>query len=167
MSVANSVTLIGRLTRDPYVRELDNGGKVVLMTLAVERDYKSKDGETLTDFINFKAFVRAETDGLGPWGYTSKGMLIAVDGAIRSRRWDDNQDATHFDQEIVADSVRFLESRKAAESRKNKAGMTVSEYNQRQAAKAEPDTTPAEQEAPVQQEAEQLTLDGAEEPPFN
>lgn len=165
MSVANSVSLIGRLTRDPYVRELDNGSKVVLMTLAVERDYKSKDGETITDFVNFKAFVRAETDGLGPWAYTSKGMLIAVNGAIRSRRWEDTQGATHFDQEIVADSVRFLESRKAAESRKNKAGMTVSEYNQRQSAKA--NAAPTEQ-APAQQEAQQdEQLNGAEEPPFN
>ena len=52
----NSVTLVGRTTRDPKIVENKNGGKTVLFTVAVERNYKDSEGNRPTDFVAVKAF---------------------------------------------------------------------------------------------------------------
>ena len=53
----NSVTLMGRLTRDPELKHTQSGTAVVSFTLAVDRDYKSADGTKETDFIDCIAWT--------------------------------------------------------------------------------------------------------------
>ena len=52
----SSVTLVGRLTRDPEVHKTSNGTKVNNITLAINRPYTDKNGERITDFIRVVAW---------------------------------------------------------------------------------------------------------------
>ncbi len=49
----NKFCVLGRLTKDPEIKELENGNKVANITLAIDRDYKDKDGNKITDFLNY------------------------------------------------------------------------------------------------------------------
>lgn len=101
----NSVILIGRLTRDPELRYTNTGHAVTGFGLAVERDYKSSDGNKETDFFNIVCWNRlAETTAQ----HLIKGRLVAVQGRLQSRTVDkDGQRRTYV--EVVANTVKFLD----------------------------------------------------------
>ena len=54
----NRVVLVGRLTRDPEVRALPTGNSVATFTLAINRNFKNKEGNIDADFINISVFGR-------------------------------------------------------------------------------------------------------------
>ncbi|MDR2867753.1 MAG: single-stranded DNA-binding protein [Acholeplasmatales bacterium] len=83
----NKVILVGRITRDPEVKVTTNGINYVLFTLAINRRFKSNSGEREADFINCTAWSQS-ADFMGK--YIKKGALLGVDGALQSRRVDDN-----------------------------------------------------------------------------
>ena len=86
MSV-NIVSLVGRTTRSPKIMENTNGGKTVLLTLAVNRG-KNKDGEQLVDYVPVKGFVAKDAKSNGPYDYIGKGQLVAIEGQLRSGQFE-------------------------------------------------------------------------------
>lgn len=103
----NKSILIGRLTRDPEVKNTANGTSVARYSLAVERRYK-KDDEQTADFINCVCFGNtAEFAGK----YLSKGMKIALSGRIQTGSYtkDDGQKVYTFD--VVVEEHYFCESK--------------------------------------------------------
>lgn len=105
----NRVILIGRLTKDPDLRYTPNGVAVSTFTLAVNRNFKSQDGKQEADFINIVAWKKtAETCA----NYLKKGRLIAVEGRIQTRNYDNNEGKKVYVTEVVADNVKFLEHEK-------------------------------------------------------
>ncbi|MGI6361733.1 MAG: single-stranded DNA-binding protein [Bacillota bacterium] len=104
----NRIVLIGRLTRDPELRYTQNGVAVASFTLAVDRSFKSADGQKETDFINIVAWR-----GLGEncSNYLSKGKLAAVDGRLQIRSYEGKDGVKRIAAEVVADDVRFLSPR--------------------------------------------------------
>lgn len=100
---------VGRLTRDPDLRYSQSGVAVCNFTIALNRHFKSSDGQD-ADFINCVAF-RKPAENLAK--YMSKGSQIGVDGRLQSRTYDDKDGKTIFVTEVVADSVQFLEGRKS------------------------------------------------------
>ncbi|MBI5101488.1 MAG: single-stranded DNA-binding protein [Nitrospirae bacterium] len=105
----NKVILIGNLTKDPELRYTPQGTPVCTIRLASTRKYKSGDGmkeETL--FIDCIVWGKqAETTTQ----YLSKGKTVLVEGRLQERRWEtDGQQRSKF--EVVAESVRFLGSKK-------------------------------------------------------
>lgn len=102
----NRVILVGRLTKDPEYRTTPNGIDVVNFTLAVNRNFKSKNGEQQADFINVVVF-RNQAQNVN--NYLSKGSLAGVDGRIQSRSYENKEGQRVFVTEVVADSVQFLE----------------------------------------------------------
>lgn len=112
----NRIILIGRLTRDPELRYTTNGIAVAHMTIAVDRPQFNKDREKETDFIDIVAWQKlAETcaNNLG------KGRLIAVEGRLQIRSYDDKQGIRRKTADVVADSIRFLDWPK---DRENQSG---------------------------------------------
>lgn len=104
----NRVILIGRLTRDPELRYTQNGVAVAKFTLAVDRR-KVKDREKETDFIDIIVWQKlAETCA----NYLGKGRLVAVDGRLQIRSYDDSQGIRRKVAEVVAENVRFLDRAK-------------------------------------------------------
>lgn len=104
----NSVSLQGRLVRDPETRQTSTMISVTSFCMAVDRDYKSADGERQTDFINVTAW---RATGEFVQNYFRKGNAIVVQGRLQSRSWtaDDGSKRTSF--EVVADNVYFCEKR--------------------------------------------------------
>lgn len=104
----NHIVIIGRTTRDTELRTTSNGAAVATFTVAVDRDYKSQNGEKETDFIPVVVWRGlAETCGR----YLSKGKLVAVVGRLQIRTYEANDGSKRTVAEIVADNVRFLSSK--------------------------------------------------------
>lgn len=108
----NRVILIGRLTADPNLRYTPSGVATASFTLAVDRPFTSQGGERETDFIQIVTWRQlAETCA----NYLRKGRLTAVEGRIQVRSYENNEGKRVFITEVVADSVRFLESKNQQE----------------------------------------------------
>ncbi len=103
----NKVTLIGRLTKEPEVKRLANDTCVASFTLAVDRTFKSKDGEKEADFIPI--VVWRKTAELCE-KYLSKGSLAAVAGRIQTRNYDAADGTKRYISQVIADEVQFLSS---------------------------------------------------------
>ncbi|MFZ5597853.1 MAG: single-stranded DNA-binding protein [Bacillota bacterium] len=102
----NKIILIGRLTADPEMRFTPSGVAVARFTLAVDRNYRNKQGEKETDFIDIVVWRGlAETCS----NYLKKGYLAAVDGRLQIRSYEDNQGIRRKAVEVVAENVRFLD----------------------------------------------------------
>lgn len=122
----NKAIIIGRLTRDPESRFLESGTAVSTFTLAVDRTFKSKDGERGTDFIPVVAWGKtAELAGK----YLEKGRQTAVSGRIQTRNYDAKDGTKRYVTEVVADEITFLGSRNdqrnAAPSNNNDFGVSM------------------------------------------
>ena len=103
----NKVIIIGRLTATPELHKTANDKSVARATVAVNRQYKSQNGERKADFINLVVWGRlAETLA----SYASKGSLISMDGELRSRRYE-KDGTTHYVTEVLCSGFQLLESR--------------------------------------------------------
>lgn len=105
----NKTTLIGRLTRDPDIRTLQSGNTVATFTLAVDRTYKSREGEKSTDFIPIVAW--GKTAELCEQ-YLQKGSLAGIAGRIQTRSYDANDGSKRYVTEVVAEEISFLTPKK-------------------------------------------------------
>ena len=99
----NTAVIMGRLTADPELRTTQSGLSVTSFTVAVDRAYKSGD-ERQTDFINVVAW-RSTADFVTR--FFTKGQMIAVQGSIQTRNYEDKNGNKRTAVEIVADSVSF------------------------------------------------------------
>lgn len=100
----NRVALVGRLTRDPELRRTGNGTAVTSFTLAVDRNFSTRDGQE-ADFINCVCLgkIAENTER-----YCSKGSMVSVDGRIQTRNYENNQGQKVYVTEVIADSVQFI-----------------------------------------------------------
>lgn len=108
----NKAILIGRLTRDPELKfTAGSGVAVTTFTLAVDRNFKNKDGQREADFINIVAYNKlAETMA----NYLKKGRLIAVSGRIETRTYEGNDGQKKYFTDVVVEDFQFLEKREGA-----------------------------------------------------
>ena len=110
----NSVVLVGRLTKDIELRKTNSNISTCTFTLAVDRRFKStQEGAQTADFINCVAWRQA-ADYLGQ--YAAKGGIVAVEGSIQTRNYENQQGQRVYVTEVVADNFQILESRAARES---------------------------------------------------
>lgn len=100
----NHITIAGRLTKDVELRRTPAGVAVASFTVACERDFKEKDGEKETDFIECVAW-RNTAEFVAK--YFSKGKLAMVSGRLQIRKWKDKDGNNRSTAEIVADNVYF------------------------------------------------------------
>lgn len=103
----NCAIIMGRLTADPELRTTQNGTSVTSFTVAVDRAYRSGD-ERQTDFINVVAW-RSTADFVSR--YFKKGQMIAVQGSIQVRNYEDRNGNKRTAVEIIADNVSFCGSK--------------------------------------------------------
>lgn len=109
----NNVVLIGRLVRDPDLRYSPSGTAITNFTLAVDRNFKNADGEKETDFIPVVVFKKQAENCAN---YLAKGRLVAIEGRMQVRTYDDKDGNKRWVTEVIAHNVRFLESGKKQES---------------------------------------------------
>ena len=99
----NCVTLIGRLTADPELRTTTSGKSVANFSIAVDRSY-SKSGNKETDFINIVAW---ENQANFISRYFTKGSMIAIQGSIQTRNYEDKNGNKRTAFEVLAREVSF------------------------------------------------------------
>lgn len=106
----NHITLMGRLTRDPELRYTQSGTAVASFSIAVDRDFSSKDGgERQTDFIDIVAWRQT---GEFVSKYFQKGSMAIVSGRLQIRDWQDKEGNKRRSAEVVADNIYFGESKR-------------------------------------------------------
>jgi single-strand DNA-binding protein len=107
----NKVMLIGNVGRDPEMRYLQSGEPVTTFSLATNRRWTGADGQLReeTEWHNIVAWRKlAEQCN----EYLSKGRKVYIEGALKTRSWDDQQTGQkRFRTEIQADRMVMLDSR--------------------------------------------------------
>lgn len=151
----NEIKLAGRLTADPELKQTPNGVATVTFNVAVSRRYEEPDGNggktRKADFFNVVAWrERAEF----VCRYFRKGTSVYVCGEMHNRKWTDNQGVTRYTNEIVADDIRFVDS-KAEQAATAEAQSAAAGY-----------AAPAPMEPPPNGVPNFEVLNGEEELPF-
>lgn len=107
----NNITMVGRLTRDPemkYIQSSDKEIAIARFTLAVDRDYKNKDGTTTTDFIPVEIMGKSAEFCSN---YITKGRLVGVQGSIRVDRYETPSGDKRTFTKVVGRNIEALGSK--------------------------------------------------------
>lgn len=103
----NSVVLVGRLTKDPELRYIPNSGTpVATFTIAIDRDYKKKDGTKETDFIPIEIIGKAAEFCAN---CITKGRLVAIQGNLRVDRYQTQDGENRTFTKVSGRSVQALD----------------------------------------------------------
>lgn len=108
---SNSVTLIGRLTKDIDLRYNDNGEKrtaIARFTLAVDRGKKDANGNRQSDFPNCIAF---NSNAENIERFFQKGSKIAIMGSLQTGKYQNNEGQTVYTTDVIVDAWDFVESK--------------------------------------------------------
>ena len=100
---------MGRLTKDPELRRTPSGTAVATFSIAVDRDFKGKDGERETDFIDIVAWRQtAEFESK----HFTKGRMAVVEGRLQIRDYTNKDGQKRRVAEIIADNIYFGDSKR-------------------------------------------------------
>ena len=105
----NCVTLMGRLTADPELRTTTSGKEVATFCIAVDRSFVKPGEQRQADFINIVAW---EKTAKFIRDYFSKGSMIAIQGAIQTRNYEDKNGNKRTAFEVIAREVSFCGDKK-------------------------------------------------------
>jgi len=105
MSVKNTVTLVGRLTKKPELRYSPNGNAVTSINLAVQRDFKNSNGDIECDFPNIVIWNKLAENAAN---HCLKGDLIGIQGRLQTRSYDDKDGKKVYVTEVICNSVDFF-----------------------------------------------------------
>jgi len=111
--MVNQLILVGRLTRDPETKILEDGRKVSDVVLAVQRGFKNMDGNYDTDFIKISVWEGLAT---AIESYCVKGTMIAVKARVQSYKYELEDDKKLNMLEVIAERITFLSSSQKQES---------------------------------------------------
>ncbi|OPY13001.1 MAG: Single-stranded DNA-binding protein [Syntrophus sp. PtaB.Bin001] len=103
----NKAILVGRLGKDPEVRYTPDGAMVTSFSIATDEQWKDKTGEKVqkTEWHNIVTFGKlAEICG----NYLGKGLLVYIEGRIRTRSWDGKDGIKRYTTEIIATDMKML-----------------------------------------------------------
>jgi len=104
----NQVTLVGRLTRDPELKQTTEGTFVTQVTLAVSRHFRNQNGEIEADFIQCTLWRKAAENTCQ---YCRKGAVIGITGRLQTRNYENKEGKRVYVTEVVAETVQFLSSK--------------------------------------------------------
>lgn len=147
----NKVILVGNLGGDPEVRYMPNGNAVTNVTIATSESWKDKQTgqqQERTEWHRVVFFNRlAEIAG----EYMRKGGKVYVEGALRTRKWQDQSGADRYTTEIVASEMQLLDGRGTNDG--NNQQPQQGGYAPQQQSTPTPQQRPAQQQAPTPQAA--------------
>ena len=103
----NKVILIGNLGKDPEVRTMQNGGKVVNLSIATSETWRDKNsGERQEKTEWHRVVIFNEKLGEVAEKYLKKGAKVYVEGSLQTRKWTDNSGAEKYSTEVVLQRFR-------------------------------------------------------------
>ncbi len=109
----NKVILMGRFTRDPELRSTPQGISTCAFSIAVDRNFVRQGEERKADFINCVAW-RQTAEFISK--YFKKGSMVALEGSIQTRSWDDADGKKRYATEVIVNQVYFAESKRDSQS---------------------------------------------------
>ncbi|MBE7055465.1 MAG: single-stranded DNA-binding protein [Ruminococcaceae bacterium] len=109
----NKVILMGRFTRDPELRSTPQGVSTCSFSIAVDRNFVRQGEERKADFINCVAW-RQTAEFISK--YFKKGSMVALEGSIQTRSWDDNDGKKRYATEVIVSQVYFAESKRDSQT---------------------------------------------------
>jgi len=109
----NQVTLVGRITKNPELRITPEGIAVTSITLALNRQFRSQQGEYGVDFVQCTIWKKAAENTVN---YCRKGSLIGITGRIQTRNYDNQDGRKIYVTEVVADTVKFIGTKRSEDS---------------------------------------------------
>ena len=135
MSGVNKVILVGRLGKDPEVRNLENGTTVANFTMATSESYKDKTTGEKKEVTEWHNIVLWRGIAEIAAKYLHKGDMIYLEGKLRTRSWE-KEGVTRYTTEVVGDNMTMLSTKRE--------GSPGSEYKPTtaQAGNAMPDPKP-------------------------
>ncbi len=147
----NKVVLVGRLGQDPEQRATPSGTAVVNFSVATNETRKDQSGQYVdsTEWHRCVSFGK-QAEFIGR--YFTKGRLVYIDGRLRTRKWQDNNNATHYTTEVMCDTAMLLD--RGQQSEGGAGGVYASPQASRSTA------------APAAAPAEPMMPDNEEELPF-
>lgn len=105
MASFNKVILIGNMVADPELKQTQGGLSVCSFSIAVNRRFKSENGQQECDFIPIVAW-RQQAEFV--CRYFKKGQPILICGQIQIRTWTNNNNEKRYTTEVIADEVSFV-----------------------------------------------------------
>lgn len=106
MAGVNKVILLGRLGRDPEVRNFQNGGRVVNLRLATSERYKDREGNMQERTEWHSVAIFNEKLGEIAEKYLRKGSEVYIEGQLETRKWQDQSGQDRYTTEIVLRQFR-------------------------------------------------------------
>jgi len=122
----NKVILVGNLGKDPEIKHFDNGGVKASFPLATSESFKDKSGNRVeqTEWHNVVLWrLQAEFAEK----YLKKGYTIYVEGKLKTRNWEDQNQVKKYITEVVGDTVSILNNHDRKEDTSAPQNDTVSE----------------------------------------
>ncbi len=104
----NVIAVMGRLVADPELRQTPNGISTTTFAIACERNFVKAGTERQTDFLDIVAWRSSAEFACK---YFRKGQLIAVNGSLQTRTYEDKEGRKRKVYEIVADNLHFADSK--------------------------------------------------------
>lgn len=101
----NVVVLMGRLVADPQLRQTTTGKNVASFRVACDRGRRDANGQNQADFFDVVAWDRSAEFVCR---YFQKGSMIAIDGRLQSRNYQDKNGNNRTAIEIVASNINFV-----------------------------------------------------------
>lgn len=114
----NRVVLMGRITQELELKSTQSGVSVLSFTVAVERNFVKQGEEKQADFITCVAW-RQQAEFISK--YFGKGRMIAIEGNLRTRNYEDKNGSKHYVTEVYVDSVSFTGEAKQDENNSKNA----------------------------------------------
>ena len=102
----NSWVGIGRLTKDPVIKEIGNENAIARFTLAINRGKKSNGEDKGADYIPVTVFGRQAENCER---FLAKGRLVGIQGRIQTGIYTNKDGNTVYTTDVIADRVEFLE----------------------------------------------------------
>lgn len=109
----NVVALMGRLVADPELRHTPSGVATCTFRIAVDRNFVRQGEERKADFIDIVAWRQGAEFVCR---YFRKGNLIAVNGSLQTRNYEDKNGNKRTAYEVVADNIHFAESKNSSQA---------------------------------------------------
>ena len=106
MAGVNKAIILGRLGRDPEVRNFQNGGKVVNLRIATSERYKDREGNQQERTEWHAVAIFNERLGEVAEKYLRKGSEVYIEGQIETRKWSDKDGQERYTTEIVLRQFR-------------------------------------------------------------
>lgn len=107
----NVIAVMGRLVADPELRTTPNGVSTTTFAVACDRNFVKAGAERQTDFFDIVAWRQTAEFACK---YFRKGQLIALNGSLQTRTYEDKEGKKRKVYEIVADNLHFAEPKNSS-----------------------------------------------------